>query len=237
MNIAFRAVAASIFLAAPSFASTIGQPLLIIEDDLVGSTIDVFSGAQPSGNNEVQFSGTVSSSVGAPDLVGASFTFGTSFFGFADEQMTMALNGEVVQGALAGRDAAFFSSFGVDRLLYELTTTPPVASASTDPLTPGLSTFLYAGAYAAFGPNVASSPELTFGIEVILDGPLEVRPFTLATGDIIGFVDGPISVARINVGIVGGPPVPPIPLPAGGLLLLSGLGGIAFFKRRENRRA
>lgn len=237
MNIALRALAASLFLAAPSFASTIGQPLLVIEDDLAGSTIDFFSGGVPSGTNEVSFSGTVSSSFGAPDLIGASFSFETSLSGFFDDGMTMALNGEVVQGPLLGRDAVFFSSFGVDRLLYELTTTPPLAGTLTDPLTPGLSTFLYAGAYAAFGPNLAASPELTFGIEVILDGPLDVRPFELAPGDIIGFVDGPVSVARINVGIIGGPPVPPIPLPAGGLLLLTALGGIAVFKRRKNRAA
>lgn len=240
------AAATSLCLASGAFASTVGQPFLVIEDDLNGSILDFFFGGIPSGLQEVSVSGTVTEAIGAPALVGEAFSFSSS----------LNFGAEVSLGGTTGVFAEDFSEATGFTYLYDpfrqtgpgdinlaLGLAPP-STVAYDPISDTF-TETYLNEFAAFGPRTfgASDPGAGFlpvVMSVFLDAPLPQQLFEELDGagnviSITPYIDGPLSISRITLGTVGGPavPVPEVPLPASGLLILAAIGGLAAAGRKK----
>lgn len=78
MRTLLAAATATILTCTAGFAATVGQPFLVIEDDISGSILDNFFGGIPSGIQSVTLSGTVTEAIGATALAGADLRISRS---------------------------------------------------------------------------------------------------------------------------------------------------------------
>lgn len=218
--------------ASPSYAVTLGQPLFVAEADGTGSVLDFFMGGAPSGLKEVDASATITQEFGADGFVGQSIDY------------SMNLDGE---GTLSVGDldldiftwtAGFAGAVGEEFADTGLITTTflvefPVVSFAVDP---GTGETVFTLDLDPFGTDLLvesreDGPFVEIGVNIFYDGALPTRNFVSPFG-VEEFIEGQFAVSRIEVGLIGGEPVAPVPLPAGGLLLLTGLIGAARFARK-----
>ena len=224
--------------AAPVVAASIGQPLLVIDaaegGAPTGSILDFFGPFGPSGQKDVTVSGTVTEAFGAPSTVGMSFRFDSSvFLGGA----SLTLGETMVDDSSLIASPDFFDPFvaGPGDLNFTLFFAPPFEEVP--PFDP-FGTFVYGGAFSDWpdrDANVFDFPEFEFGLSVFLDAPLPTRLFEDPDDPAFDFefIEGPLSISRIEFGTVGGPPVAPVPLPAGLPLLLLGIAALGAAGRRR----
>lgn len=240
------------FGAMPASANTVGAPFFTIEKDDVGlaSILDFFEFGLPSGRKEVSLSGTISSAQGAPSLVGTQFSFETSVTtsdtmltidGYALTDGTIGSDPDVVND-LGTTPGQFWNPFqpGPGDLNFLVFAEPAYVETSYD-LTTDLGTYDYPGGFAPWSDLLTPGPGFELLISVYLDGPLPISSVTDPGGTTETFVQGPLSVAQITVGTIGGAPLEddtmaPVPLPAGLPLLVAGLGGLALLRNRRTSR-
>lgn len=227
-------------------AMTVGQPFLTAENDLTGSLLDYFDAGMPSGVKQINVSGTITEEIGAPGLVGkklafrsnlsdftnaAEFTLGSTIidgFGIFDGSVGTSYDYEPFQSGPGDLNLTFFVF-------------PPILSDTPNADDPGLFDFVYGGDFSEFPDKIGTAfPEIQLMMSIYLDGPLPTRtfeefdPITNELVDSFDFIEGDLAISRITLGLVGGDPIAPIPLPAGLPLLLGGLGLLTFLRRRQN---
>lgn len=234
-------------LATATMASTAGQPFLIADDDLNGSVLNYFDVFGPTGVRVLNLSGTITEAIGAPGLVGEGIAFDSGLADFTNEA-SFTLGTTVSSGfdiSNTGPGLYDYDGFvpgpgdlNLTFLVFPTFTDQPNASDPT------LYDFFYTGDYEDFPDKIgADFPEIELMMSVYLDGPLPMKTYEETdpvTGNVtftFDYVEGPLSVERITVGLVGGEPVPsvpPIPLPAGFPLLIGGLGLLVMVRKRSS---
>ncbi len=224
-------------LALPAAAAEVGQPFLVADSDLTGSILDFFGDYGPTGVDQVSLSGTITSAIGSPTLAGQPLSFATDQ---GNGTATLTVGGTTID------EFAIFSSMtgsydfdpfqeGPGDLNFALFIEPPFTE-------PEEGTFDYHGAFEDYPTRMAEFPGFEVVLSVYLDGPLPTKLFeaTDDEGNVIEtftYVEGPLPVARITLGTVGGAALPAeVPLPAGLPLLGAGLAGLALLRRRSSKR-
>lgn len=215
-------------------AATIGQPLFIAEAGASGFVLDFFQGGFPSGLKEVNATATITQQFGAVGFIGGAIRY----------SMDLGGNGTLSVGALdldiITFTAGFAGAFGDDFADTGLITTTflvefPVISTSSEP---GSGRDIFLLNLDPFGTGLEierfDEPYVEIGVNIFYDGPLPVKLFNDGAGTLANYIEGSFTPTRIEVGLVGGPPVATVPLPAGGLLLLTGLLGFAGLRRQRN---
>lgn len=254
---------AALAIAPEAGAAIVGQPFFEVSADAggapSGSILDFFTDfGEPSGLNQVSLTGTITSAFGAVGAVGKALAFSTSVGpGSITGALTLGatvLDGAAVFPAFAG--AYDFDPFqgGDGDLNFAFSVFPPfdiVYDAPGDLL----GTIVYGGDFSDFpdreeAPGVF--PELDLVLSVYLDGPLPLKLFEYPDDappelEDFPYVEGPLPISRITLGLEGGEPLtdpmPPIPVPpalpllAGGLLLLGLSGRLARLSERRSRSA
>jgi hypothetical protein len=148
-----------------------------------------------------------------------------------------------VSGTFYGLDDAIFSPTPQSATSFDLFT--PIATwTGVNSSSFGDNSFVFSKSgllsynfYSRFPANILDDTfsVLLLSIDVLNDPAGGYPYFTALTGDGEGSnvaYDQEISFANFTIS-----PISPVPLPAGGLLLLSGLAGVAALKRRKKRTA
>lgn len=216
-------------------SATIGQPLFIAEDDGRGSILDFFQMLFPSGLKEVTASATVTQQFGSTGFLGSTI----------DYSMDINGNGTLSLGTfdfdIFTWTAGFAGAFGEDFADTGLISTTflvefPVVNFTTDPVS---GDDIYTLDLDPFGTGLLidtlDTPEVEIGVNIFYDGALPTKLFDDGFGILAEYIEGPFTPSRIEVGLVGGVPVAPVPLPATGLLLLMGLGGMGVVRRQRKQ--
>lgn len=226
-------------------ATTVGQPFFEVDmaagGNPTGSILDFFGAFGPSGIKQVDLSGTVTRAVGDPTAVGKTLGFSTNVTGPSIEAEltlgTTTLDGSNVFSASTG--AFDFDPFqdGPGDLNFRFVFLPPFSEVP--PFDP-FGTFVFEDDFSAFpsrDANVFDFPELEGMLSVFLDGPLPTRLFEDPDDPAFNFefIEGQLDIDRITFGLVGGDPLPAIPLPAGLPLILGALGTLAALRTRRRR--
>lgn len=230
----FRLLLASAFAAtisAPVSASAIGAPFLTVDssDVSTASILDFFDIFGPSGVKQITLAGTISSTIGAPSLVGETFDFRTVQGASPTAELTLGattISGfDIFDGSTTG--SYEFDPFqdGPGDLNFSVFVIPPL----TEPV---IGTFDYGGDWSEWPDRTAMFPEIEILISVYLNGPLPTRFFDDGFGG-FDYIEGDLSVDRITLGTVGGDRIGVIPLPAGFPLLMVGLAALAILRRRS----
>lgn len=225
--------------AAFSFATTtaekayavVGQPFLIAENDLNGSILDFFQFSAPSGQKELSVSGTVTNAFGADSAIGQGLGLTTSLFGasqltFFGETLTV----EDVSGL-------FFDPLQATPglITFEMLVQLPIAGDIPDPMTPGNFIFNYDAPFDDFDGYSSDFPDPILEMSIYYNGDLPTRIFEEifngAVVDSYPYVEGSLDVTKITLGLVGGDPVPQVPLPASGFMLIGAIGLLASRRR------
>lgn len=219
--------------ATPSFGATLGQPLFVAEADGTGFVLDFFDGVAPSGIKEVDASATITQEFGADGFVGGTIDYSMDINGNGSLSVgDLVLNIVTWTDGFAGGLGDTFEDTGLitTTFLVEF----PVVGIELDPIT-GEEIFI--ADLDPFGTDLLietrDAPFFEIGINIFYEGPLPTLFFeneVFATE----YIEGDFTPTRIEVGLIGGVPVAPVPLPAGGLLLLSGLIGVARLRRRHS---
>jgi len=208
------------------------------------SYLNNFQFGAPSDIITLSFSGTIASSIGAPGLVGQSISYSVTYSEFSGD----AFDGSFVIG---GTDVYAFPSDANGVVI-----SPPVDTFSD--IGGGQFTFTFDPPYDGFGPRTADFPEIELATMLNYDGPVPTREYFLfcenggvdcavspdGSPDGLGllnpiltenysYTEGSVQ-GSITFSTVGGPPVSTVPLPAGGLLLLSALGAVGVARRKRS---
>lgn len=227
-------------------AMTVGQPFLTAENDLTGSLLDYFDAGMPSGVLQINVSGTITEEIGAPGLVGKKLAFRSNLADFTNAaEFTLGstvIDGfDIFDGSVGtAYDYEPFQS-GPGDLNLSFFIFPPILSDTPNADDPTLFDFVYGGDFSVFPDKVgAAFPEIQLMMSIYLDGPLPTRTFEEFdpdTNELIesfDFIEGELPISRITLGLVGGAPIAPIPLPAGFPLLVGGLGMLILLRRRQS---
>lgn len=242
----FAGVAALAICSTPAFGMTVGQPLLVIEDNISVFLLNDFgSDGIPDDFFEVSANGDISSVVGGnPALVGQGFSFQTRLN--FDDQLTLGPQTPIFN-FMSGFDRFLLTDLQADAadgvLSFEYETYFDTALGTPHPTDPALTEFEFLAPFAEFGPiATGASPDqvlLTLGIDIHLDSPLPTRTQMIDIGPPFGvvdltFVEGQLDVSKIVVGKVGGPPAPAVvPLPGTLPIMLGGLAALAFVRGKR----
>lgn len=238
--------------AAPAMAAPAGQPFLVLEADLAGSALDFFWGSMPSGNVETNLSGRITQSFGWPGAVGQTLSFSVDGSG-PSEALSLQIGtesspgdfflwlGNVWPGPGVPSPNFLGSGPGPGDVNFSMIVSPNYIE--TD-LGSGLYSYDYTGIFAPFSGRVATLPDFELLLSVYLDGPLPTKTFEYSESEdgpilSIDYVEGPLSISKMTLGLVGGTPVPPavVPLPAALPLLGAALGGMLLLRRPKRGKA
>lgn len=238
------AAATLLGLASSTQATVLGLPIFTVEPAIISVTNEFGPDLLPTPSYTLSFNGTIATAEGAPELVGQPINFDWFYEGgFSTGSSSPSLQ---IGGTEILTDPLLFDN--------QFLITPPYSSVF-DPVT-GLDTFTYTGIFAGFGPVIGTFPDLV--IEFSINMPIPTREgylyCTLGQADCefsnstsvteIGGVpaslfetyvypEGRISGATVTFSTVNGRPIAPVPLPAGGLLLMTGIFGLALAARRK----
>lgn len=241
-----KAAVIGLATAAPSFAMTlapVGQPLAVITPTGINSILDNFDFLAPSGAKSVTLNGTVTETYGWDNALGADFSFTSGAF---LSPTTLEIGGlsysydpsdpfvgylqEIFGGGAYDFDP--FSGDGPGDMVFNFMIFPGYTETFLDPEYQ----YEYSGILEEFGPRIAPFPEFGLQLSVYLSGPLPTRTFDPATigapGTPYDYIEGMLSVDYMTLGLIGGTPIAPVPLPAGLPLLAAALGALGLWRRK-----
>jgi len=219
------------FATAERANAVVGQPFLIADGDTAGSILDFFDIFGPSGVKELSLSGEVTDSVGAPGTIGMDLEFQSSVFGGS----TLSLDGSsiLVEDLTPGGSFDFDPFQGTPgEFTFNMLAMLPVDEFLDDVPNPGDLTFTYDAPWDIFGPYTSDFPELILVMTVFYDGDFPTKIYNDPGFGDIEYVEGAFDVTRITLGLDGGAPLPQVPVPASGLLLLGAIGALGARRRR-----
>lgn len=221
----------------------VGQPFAIITPNGTNSILDNFDGLAPSGVKSVTLNGTVTETFGWDAALGADFSFTSGAYytpttleiGGESYSYDPSLPGGFLQEIFTTGAYDFdpFSGDGPGSMVFNFMIAPGFTDTFLDPEYE----FNYTGIFADFGPRIAEFPEFGLQLSVYVSGMFPVQPFDpTSIGDPFApteYVEGTLNVDYMTLGLIGGTPLPTVPLPAGLPLILTALGGLAWMRRKQ----
>ncbi len=239
---AISASALVLCFAGTSYAATLGFPSFTTAPTTVNVVNEFGPDLTPTPSYTLSVHSTIATAQGVPELVGQAIDF-------------IWFNGNVGTGVSflnIGGQELLFDTLDNDR---EVLVIPPYTEVY-DPIT-SISTFSYSGIFTGFGPRTGTIPE--FVLQFSIDLPIPTKngfwyctagQATCEFSNIAGLTDlngqpatlfesftypeGAIHNAVLTFSMVDGRPVAPVPLPAGGMLLVCALAGLAALRRKVN---
>jgi len=246
---ALIALAASLAIpTTPIQAMPIGQPLLVAEADLSGSLLDFFDFFGPSGLKILSASGTITSTFGADTLIGETINLNIGVGGGMINETVQVAGADLVSGfAIGGGRGSLLEGSGLTDEgatgVFSFThVANPAFSATFDAGPPATVTFDYDDPFSFYGPrtmeDALARPEFEIGVNVFFDGifPTKIFEETDGAGNVVNtfdYIEGPINVTRIEIGLIGGDPISQVPVPATLPLMLLGVSGLALMRRKR----
>lgn len=158
---------------------------------------------------------------GSPTQSGASLTFGDVTVTGSDTVTNTYLNGLGIVNSVVDRGEWITLSFS--EAVTDVMLTFMVAGGGSVGIPPGLRNLDVYGLGGSLLGSVSQSGAGAFDISAIVGGS-PLKYFTLTAGPTTTF-----RISQVSYELAPAP----IPLPASGLLLLAGLGGIAAMRRRQ----
>lgn len=231
-------------LGSDAAATTLGLPIFATAPSTIFIT-NQFDRSLPTPSYTLSLHSTIDTAQGAPELIGQDIDF-TWFFddGFDDGTISSSLR-------IGGTEILF------DPLSrsYDLLAGFPYVELAYDPVT-SLADYAYPGIFAGFGPRTAVFPEITLqwaldtlvptksgSLYCVLDDSYCEFSNTAGLTDLGGvpayarfdfvYPEGVLTNASLTFSTVDGRQVAPVPLPAGGALLLVALAGPGLGARRR----
>lgn len=227
----------SLWLPVMAQAASYGTPVFTTTPGTVSITNWFWAGL-PSDIYTISYSGAVATSLGAPELVGQPLTLYYSNGGTTAEIGPMSLE---IGGTEIALDA------GSDP--FTMIVLPPY-------LEPEPGTFTYPGIFAGFGPRSTPFPDFTLAFDLgaalpvktgflycsaddsfcefsDIAGLVEIGGIPVGVEYGIDYVEGVLGDTAISFATEGGAPLPPVPLPAAGLLLAGGIAALGTLRRRR----
>lgn len=225
-------------LATPGYAVTLGQPLIIAEANGSGFILDFFDGTSPTGLKEVSASADVTQQFGVSGYLGQTIDYtmdldgnGTLSIGTYELNIfTWAAGYAGAQGDSFGPDTPFVDN-GLISTTFEVQF--PILSSMFDPIT-GIEMFTFDPFETGTPITSADGPFAQIGVNIFYEGTLPTKFFDDPDFPAI-YIEGAFTPSRIEVGLIGGPPVQvsPVPLPASLPLAFAALGALGWLRRKK----